>query len=270
MLRTRRVHDGVGFSVYDVACRAPASAAGREEASSAQLEVAVALAGSFVVHQPQGETLILPGRAVFFAKSQGYRVAHPRDGGDRCLLVALNAARRASLEEALGRTLCTNPVSLPGHAHALACVLARGEDDALLRDEIVARLLVAVGNADPATRGAADERLAQRAEDYLVARYSQRLRLADVAGAAGCSEFHLARIFRRARGVSLHRFLVILRLRAAVTRILGGDSDLTRVAVDAGFYDHAHFTNGVRRELGVAPSELRKKGAASRILQAWR
>jgi AraC-like DNA-binding protein len=48
-----------------------------------------------------------------------------------------------------------------------------------------------------------------------------------------------------------------LRVRAALERLSGGESDLARLAADAGFADHAHLTREMRALLGTTPSALR-------------
>ena len=73
----------------------------------------------------------------------------------------------------------------------------------------------------------------------------------------GTSPFHLARVFRSITGESIHEHRVGLRVRAALERIAAGEDDLTRLALDLGFGDHAHLTNTIRRELGRPPSALR-------------
>jgi AraC-like DNA-binding protein len=60
----------------------------------------------------------------------------------------------------------------------------------------------------------------------------------------------------------------------ALERLAAGERDLTALALDLGFADHAHLTNTVRRELGRPPSAFRAAPnhaeihALSTILQA--
>ena len=48
-------------------------------------------------------------------------------------------------------------------------------------------------------------------------------------------------------------------LRAALERLAGGESDLARLAADAGFADHAHLTREMRALLGATPSALQRE-----------
>jgi AraC family transcriptional regulator len=48
------------------------------------------------------------------------------------------------------------------------------------------------------------------------------------------------------------------RLRAALDRVVGGDGELTAIALDAGFASHSHFTARFRALFGVTPAEQRR------------
>ncbi len=45
-----------------------------------------------------------------------------------------------------------------------------------------------------------------------------------------------------------------LRLGFALDQILGGVEDLARVAVESGFYDHAHMTDSFNSSFGTTPA----------------
>ena len=100
-------------------------------------------------------------------------------------------------------------------------------------------------------------RRAERVREVLAARLADRLTLAQVAREVGVSPFHLARGFRQATGLPLHRYLNQLRLRVALGRLTGTGGDLLDLALDTGFGSHAHFTDAFRREFGVPPSRFR-------------
>ena len=104
-------------------------------------------------------------------------------------------------------------------------------------------------------RRAAVQRLdiADAARAYLAEAYCDRVGLADVARAAGCSPFHLCRSFRAVTGSTVHRHLTALRLRAALERLSDG-LDLSQIAFETGFSSHSHFTAAFSAEFGVAPS----------------
>jgi AraC-like DNA-binding protein len=72
------------------------------------------------------------------------------------------------------------------------------------------------------------------------------------------SPFHLARVFRARTGFSLSGYVHGLRLRAAVDRLAAEpDADLSRLAVELGYYSPSHFCDRFRATFGRPPSSLR-------------
>jgi AraC-like DNA-binding protein len=71
----------------------------------------------------------------------------------------------------------------------------------------------------------------------------------------GVSERQLRRRFESAVGYGPKRLGRVLRLARALAAARRGE-ELARVAVEAGYADHAHFANDCRSLAGVAPSAL--------------
>ena len=108
-------------------------------------------------------------------------------------------------------------------------------------------------------RGARARReLANAAREILLTNPGAPHRLRDVAAALRVSPFHLAHTFREETGVSMHRYLLRVRLDMARARILAGEPSLSRLALELGFSSHSHFSAAFRSAVGVTPSEYRR------------
>lgn len=81
--------------------------------------------------------------------------------------------------------------------------------------------------------------------------------LHDVADAACCSYFHLARLFRAHTGLRLHSYREQLRLAAALQRLDEGEGDLAALAHDLGYSSQSHLGTAFRRAVGVTPAQAR-------------
>lgn len=81
--------------------------------------------------------------------------------------------------------------------------------------------------------------------------------LQTVAGQLGVSRAYMCAAYRRTFGRSIHADLVSVRLRTAADRLVDGEGDLTRLALDLGFASHSHFTAAFRRHFHVTPSRFR-------------
>ncbi len=102
--------------------------------------------------------------------------------------------------------------------------------------------------------------LADAARELLAKRLETAARLHDLATELDVSPFHLAHVFSAVTGTSLHAARLELRLRVALERITGRDTDLSGIAHDLGFSSHSHFTAAFHRRFGVAPSSWRRLG----------
>lgn len=247
-----------------------------------------------IVQDGREPVLATANQAIFYNGCQGYRRELRHADGDRCSFVALSPALAAELHERgdlRGRgadapfPFAQGPSgAAPFLVHTLVVRHARlGEAEPLLVEDalhaVLRRVLAAaldVQAPHPGRRAATDaghDMLVEEAKHLLAARLDERLALAGLAAALHVSPFHLARVFRRRTGFSLHVYRQQLRLRVALERVLDGEGDLALLACELGFASHSHLTDSFRRAFGVPPSQLRTRGAEqgrelSRIVEA--
>lgn len=94
--------------------------------------------------------------------------------------------------------------------------------------------------------------------DVLHDRFSEKIRLGELAVAAGVHPVHLVRAFHRYKGCTFGAYLRRLRIRKACTELSRPGTSIADIALAAGFCDQSHFTNAFRRETGITPSQFRK------------
>lgn len=94
---------------------------------------------------------------------------------------------------------------------------------------------------------------------YIHENYSGEVSLADIAGAAHLSSYHLTRVFKKATGMSPHQYLVQVRVNSARALLTAGagDRSLAEIAAAVGFADQSHLTRHFKRMLGITPKQLR-------------
>jgi AraC-like DNA-binding protein len=132
--------------------------------------------------------------------------------------------------------------------------------DTLDVEELVLSLLRSAldeGERRHHTTGASTARLIRRTKEFLEGELSNPVRLVDVARQVGTSPAYLTDLFRRVEGVSLHKYLMQLRLARALVE-LPSASDLTALALSLGFSSHSHFSFSFRRAFGSTPSQFRE------------
>ena len=266
--------------------RAAGALAGERRQRWATLTLAES--GASVVHRSAGTTLVEPACAVLHEPLAPYRTTHPFGCGDAGCSVLLSPAitreiraRRAAAGFAAGeRTWPAGTAVVPARPRLELFLLVRRVRSALpvapLAIEeaamaLVADLLEGMPSRDggraaarEATR-ASHHALVEVVRTYFVGHLDQRIQLTEVAAAAGVSPFHLARTFRRATGMTLHRYLTRLRLVWALPRATEPRASLTELALDLGFSSHSHLTAAFHREFGVPPSEARRRATMREV-----
>jgi AraC-like DNA-binding protein len=273
-------------NIVDVCCRARRDADDprREERSGAH-EVVFTRGGAFVKHVAGREVLADANHVIFFNAGEPYRVTHPIDGGDDCTVFRFAPGLlRDAIAEHDGRVR-DRPESPFAHTHGPArpaellrqhvCRAAARHGD-LETDELAIELLGAVLDGAYAIRGQrtrprrattsrAHRDVAHATQALLNAHFAEPMDLAEVARRVYASPYHLARLFRRETGCSIHQYRARLRLAASLERLADGACDLTGLALDLGYSSHAHFADAFRRALGITPSGFRRTAFRARL-----
>jgi AraC family transcriptional regulator len=107
--------------------------------------------------------------------------------------------------------------------------------------------------------GRLDRVLLERVTALIDARLGETLTLGDLAGAAGLSPFHFARVFRATTGMAPHQFVTMRRMERAKTLLLATALSVEQIAFGLGFSNLSHFRRTFRRYTGFAPSDLRAR-----------
>lgn len=113
------------------------------------------------------------------------------------------------------------------------------------------------------TRSVKDQRgehvaAAQRAARFIATHATEPITVADMADAAGYSQFHFTRMFAQQLRVTPNRFLAGVRFHRAKELLLTADHSVVDICHEVGFSSPGTFTRRFRDAVGVAPSELRR------------
>jgi AraC-like DNA-binding protein len=219
-------------------------------------------AGVYIQHTSGGTIVVDPTVAVFRNAGDELVTTHPSDEGDRntelqfppdVLAPLLNNRDRFRLQTApIPETVTAR------HRRLLRRLQKRPVANPLEVEEEALSLLATVCQIESSGKvSEAQQKVVDGTRQYLAWHFRQELDLSTVARAVGSSPFHLSRLFKKATGRTITEYRTALRVRFAIDRLAEGDDDLSRLAVEAGFYDHSHMTNTFRRRLGSPPSHLR-------------
>lgn len=90
--------------------------------------------------------------------------------------------------------------------------------------------------------------------DYMRAHLGKEISLNTLAEIAGCTSYHIIRLFKETVGMSPHAYLIQLRLEKARELIDEGET-ITDAALNAGFSDQSHLTRRFKKRFGITPGK---------------
>jgi len=228
--------------------------------------IAFRLHGRHSVALPGGSVVFVRGgTAAWRTRSSGvlldanHALLFP-DGSDPAALTAYDGPASLTLFHDASIDLGGSPsVRIAGSAdfteHFFLTLSAR---DAAARDRFE-RLVCRLRNAareKPETRSAHSPSYGRLMQQHVNAALGRPFRLDEIASAVALSPYTASRVFHREAGLPLRIYNRRLRLRTALARIADRHA-LSQVALELGFFDHAHFTKAFRAEFGMTPSEWR-------------
>jgi AraC family transcriptional regulator len=108
----------------------------------------------------------------------------------------------------------------------------------------------------PASRGGL--RIAHTAIQYMLARLGEPLAVSDVARACGVGVTSFSSSFRRATGVTPHRYLRRARIERSCELLRTTGLQIGEVAEAVGFRGQSHFCSVFSTERGLTPSAYRR------------
>jgi AraC-like DNA-binding protein len=202
-----------------------------------------------------------PGTVLLFHPSQTHRITHPVEGGDECTSLHLSPEQ---FQDAFGDApsaarswLLDRPAQRRVH---LAVNTLRMHPDELACDEAAMEILQTLAQAPQFANHQQTEAI-RVIRERLAADPSERATLQELASGVGLSAYELARRFRLQTGTSIHQYRLRLRLSVALSQLRDGVCDITALALDLGFANHAHFSTAFRAAFGTTPKAVRNMRA---------
>jgi AraC-like DNA-binding protein len=247
--------------------------------------VVLPVSGIFSRHDSPGRHVTgTPSHAVLVAADTPYRISFPGAIGDRALILRFgDAAAPEQLDRSPGRANRASHGLLPARAMMLRNLLwtrlRATEADSFAAEalglDLLNMSLRSMRTDDAPLRASARLRrirALERVKEAVASAPGDRWTVAKLAKLANLSPFHLCHVFREMAGTSIYDYVMHERLAHALDAVLDGGDDLTKIALDAGFASHSHFTARFRRFFGCTPTALRRvaRSESRKIMTAHR
>lgn len=95
--------------------------------------------------------------------------------------------------------------------------------------------------------------------EYIRLHYASPIRIEGLAKLVHLSAGQFERNFKKIFGISPKQHILNVRVRAAGRQLRTTHDTVASIAMDTGFYDHSHFCRCFKKEMGISPSEYRRK-----------
>jgi AraC-like DNA-binding protein len=242
--------------------------------------------GVFATHAGRRvPVLASSNHAVLLSAGIPYRYSYPAAIGDHCLVLSwpveasdLPGWRATPFARVETTARGVAPVLPPAAVLARECLrrllTAADAEPLAIQTSALALLDAVLGTLDSEPRdreirrrrnGTRVEARVERVKQLVCTEPARRWTLEALAAAANVSAHHLAHEFKARVGVSVYEYVLRARLAAALEHVLDSSRDLTRIALDAGFSSHSHFTAHFRARFGTTPHALRGRGGRATV-----
>lgn len=131
---------------------------------------------------------------------------------------------------------------------------------AIMAASFVSQLLLTLTDSEGRTRqpASAEAKQFQKVMDHLSGCVDQNITVQEIARQVGMSVSGLSRIFQKFAGISVHRYILMQKIKVA-TRLLRSGVSVTETSQKLGFSNQSYFSACFKRETGKKPSEIMKK-----------
>jgi AraC family transcriptional regulator len=157
------------------------------------------------------------------------------------------------------RATCFQNAEVTGVAQRIAreC-LAWNDASPLLVEGFCLQLLASMA-ARPATSGKQPPPWLRHTREMLNDRFTEPLRIEDLAAEAAVHPVHFVRAFREHFRCTPGEYVRRRRIERAASLLVDSEEPIACVAALAGFADQSHFSKLFRKHLGASPAEYRRE-----------
>ncbi len=93
--------------------------------------------------------------------------------------------------------------------------------------------------------------------EYIHEHLERDIKLSDLAGLIGMSQFHFSHLFKQSIGTSPYQYLLQQRIEWAKQLLKQTDRSIMDIALECGFNSHSHLSKQFRQLVGITPKAYR-------------
>ena len=97
----------------------------------------------------------------------------------------------------------------------------------------------------------------QKITEYINLNFKKEIKNNELANIAGYHEYYLNRLFLKHMGMSMHKYILNLRINEGKRLLLNSDIPVSVISSQIGFHSHTHFATYFKKETTMTPLEFR-------------
>ena len=101
--------------------------------------------------------------------------------------------------------------------------------------------------------------IARKTMQYIQEHYMEDIDEQSIAAAMNFHPYYLTRLTKRYYDTTPYRYLLQCRCEHGIRLLQNTNLSVGEIAAECGFLSQVHFAKVIRRQTGMAPSEIRKK-----------
>lgn len=94
--------------------------------------------------------------------------------------------------------------------------------------------------------------------DFIAANFLDDIDATEIARAASLHPKYAMNLFRKSTGMTLIKYLTLLRLSRARAMLMNGKDNILQIAMESGFGSVSAFNKAFRQIAGMSPSDFRR------------
>lgn len=95
------------------------------------------------------------------------------------------------------------------------------------------------------------------AKNYMDLHFAEPITISDISASANLSKYHFSRLFRAETGLSVHGYLLDLRINHAKKFLSETNLSVEEISQKCGFSSTSHFIRAFKHEMNITPARFR-------------
>ena len=97
-----------------------------------------------------------------------------------------------------------------------------------------------------------------KTKKYIEEHFQEQLTIENIANFIGFNKNYLCKKFKNEMGITIHQYLILIRIDNAKQRLINSDCSIDNVAFDCGFYNVIYFRTIFKKNTGLTPTTFRE------------